>query len=256
MKITWFGTASVALDDGSTKLLLDPFTRMNRRLPKVTVKDFTGFDHMLLSHGHFDHIVDVPAILREDKNVDVYCTKTPLRTLISRGADGTRLNLVAPGDSFDLGSFHITVHAGRHIDFDMPYIASVLPGCVIRFPQTFRLLYYIKKLPENGEIVLYEIRSGEELVLVMGSYGVAENETYPAGADLLVFPFSGNTSIAGMAGDTLKTLRPKRLLFTHFDDSFPPLTKRMDVEGYQEKLKRDFPEMETIVPTEKETYEF
>lgn len=256
MKITWFGTASVALDDGTTKLLLDPFTRMNRRLPKVTVKDFTGFDHMLLSHGHFDHIVDVPAILREDKNVDVYCTKTPLRTLISRGADGTRLNLVAPEDSFDLGSFHITVHAGRHIDFDMPYITSVLPGCVIRFPQTFRLLYYIKKLPENGEIVLYEIRSGEKLVLVMGSYGVAENETYPAGADLLVFPFSGNTSIAGMAGDTLKTLRPKRLLFTHFDDSFPPLTKRMDVEGYQEKLKRDFPEMETIVPTEKETYEF
>ena len=255
MKITWFGTASLAIDDGNTRLLLDPFTRMNKKLANPEISDFTGFDCMLLSHGHFDHILDVPAILRADKNVTVYCTKTPRDTLISRGADGDRLRLIAPGDEFDAGSFHVKVHAGRHIDFDMPYITSVLPGCVLRFPQTFKLLYYIKKLPENGEIVLYELHSSGKLILVMGSYGVAAGEDYPAGADLLVFPFSGNTAIADMAGETLRRLSPKRLLFTHFDDSFPPLTKRMDVESYQVRLKQEFPEMDTILPAEKTVYD-
>lgn len=256
MKITWFGTATLAVENGDTRLLLDPFTRMNKKLPRLRIGDFTGYDYLLLSHGHFDHMMDVPAVLKADANVKVFCTETPARMLIASGVQESRICRVKPGDTFDAGSFQITVRAGRHIDFDMGYIRSVLPQCILRFPQTFKLLGLIKKLPENGEIVVYELHSEEKTLLVMGSYGVAEGETYPAQADLLVFPFSGNSGIAGMARGTLQALRPKRLLFDHFDDSFPPLTRRMDVEGYCEMLKQEFPEIETVIPKEREAYYF
>ena len=62
MKITWFGTATLAVEDGDTRLLLDPFTRMNKKLPRLCIGDFTGYDYLLLSHGHFDHMMDVPAV--------------------------------------------------------------------------------------------------------------------------------------------------------------------------------------------------
>ena len=256
MKITWFGTASLAIEDGETRLLLDPFTRMNPKLPRIRIEDFTGYDHLLLTHWHFDHLADVPAVLRADKNVPVYCTDTPKKTLLSLGADESRIHRIAPGDTFRAGSFQVTVRAGRHIDFDMKYILSVVPQCVLRFPRMFRLLGLIKKLPENGETVIFEIRAENKTVLVMGSYGVADGETYPENADLMVFPFSGNTGIADLARGTLKRLKPQRLFFDHFDDSFPPLTKRMDVEAYCEIIKKDFPGTETVIPKEREAYEF
>ena len=256
MKITWFGTASLAIEDENTRLLLDPFTKMNKKLPRARIADFTGYDYLLLTHGHFDHLADVPAVMAADERVPVYCTQTPKETLISLGAEAGRIRCIAPGDAFGLGSFHVTVLRGRHIDFDMKYILSILPGCVLRFPQVFRLLGLIKKLPENGETVIYVLQSEGKTLLVMGSYGVADGETYPENADLMVFPFSGNTGIAEIARGTLARLRPQRLFFDHFDDAFPPLTKRMDVEGYCETVKKDFPGTETVIPKEGEAYFF
>lgn len=70
----------------------------------------------------------------------------------------------------------------------MNYILSGLPACVLRFPRTLHLLYRIKKLPENNETVAFEIRAEGKTVLLPGSYGLCADETYPKGADLMVFP--------------------------------------------------------------------
>ena len=254
MKVTWFGTASIAFDDGKTRLLLDPFLRMNRRLPKLRPALFTGYDAILLSHGHFDHISDVPAVLKLDENVPVYCTKTPKATLVKRGVSPERITEIAPGGSFTVGDFTVNVLRGRHIDFDINYILSVLPGCVMRFPQTFRLLYYIKALPENGEIVSFTVTNGGFTALVLGSYGFAPEETYPTQPDLMVLPFSGNSKLASFALPDLAKLRPERILFDHFDDAFPPLTKRMDVESFKARINQAYPEIKVQIPKEGVSY--
>ena len=53
-----------------------------------------------------------------------------------------------------------------------------------------------------------------------------------------------------MAKPFLDELQPKHIVFDHFDDSFPPLTKRMDVEGYCKTLQAVYPGMKLTVPQE------
>ena len=255
MIITWYGTASVGIETAGTKLLADPFIRRNKRLKPLSTADFAGFGHILLTHGHFDHVTPVPQILKENPGTDVYCTETPLNSLRSMGADPARLHLIAPGDELHLGDVRVTVLRGKHIKFNPPYLLAMLPRCALHLPETLRLVSLLKKLPENGEIVSFVLRAEGKTVLLLGSYGFAEGETYPENADLMVFPFSGNTGIAATAAPDLAGLRPKSLLFDHFDDAFPPLTKRMDAEAYCELLKTAFPEIKTTVPTEGKGYE-
>ena len=80
MKVTWFGTASIALESGGTRLLLDPFFRKNKKLPPIAMDSFCGYDAILLTHGHFDHLMDVPKVMATDTLVPVYCTKTPRKS--------------------------------------------------------------------------------------------------------------------------------------------------------------------------------
>ena len=51
MKITWYGTATIGIDDGKTRLLFDPFVRMNKRIETTPVEGFVGFDAVFVTHG-------------------------------------------------------------------------------------------------------------------------------------------------------------------------------------------------------------
>ena len=255
MKVSWYGTATVSLDCGATKLLFDPFQRKNKKLPPLEPARFKGHTALLLTHGHFDHLSGVPAVLRENPAMPVYCTKTPAAMLEKKGVPRENLRLIAPGDRFHAGDVEVKVHAGRHISFNPGYILSVLPKCAVRFPQTFYLLHLIRVLPENGEIVAFELTAEGKTVFLMGSFGVDGSVEYPKHPSLFVFPFSGNSLIARAALPFLERLRPKNILFDHFDDSFPPLTPRMDVEAFCRQLAASHPDVGLIIPTEGEEYD-
>ena len=51
MKITWYGTATIGLDDGKTKLLFDPFVRMNKRIETTPAEGFVGFGAVCLRNA-------------------------------------------------------------------------------------------------------------------------------------------------------------------------------------------------------------
>ena len=130
MKITWYGTASLALESsGGSRLLLDPFFRMNDALPRIPAQTFTGFDGILLTHGHVDHIYDVPKVAAADPSAPIYCTRAPRRSLIRMGVPAARIRLIAPEQRFTVGDFSVTVRQGRHVRFDLPYIAASAPQC-------------------------------------------------------------------------------------------------------------------------------
>ncbi len=62
VKITWFGHASLGLEVGGNKLLVDPYFTGN---PAATISaQDVAADYILVTHGHFDHVGDVVDIAK------------------------------------------------------------------------------------------------------------------------------------------------------------------------------------------------
>ncbi len=62
LKLTWLSHASWLIESEKEKLLLDPFFTDNPKAT-VTADDFADVTHVLVSHGHFDHVADVAAVI-------------------------------------------------------------------------------------------------------------------------------------------------------------------------------------------------
>ena len=65
-KLTWLGHASWLIETSRQRILLDPFLTDN---PAATAKpaDFRDISHVLVSHGHFDHVGDVEGIVKANQ---------------------------------------------------------------------------------------------------------------------------------------------------------------------------------------------
>lgn len=65
LALTWLSHASWLIETDSHRILLDPFFTDN---PAASVKadSFDSISHILLSHGHFDHVGDVESIARRN----------------------------------------------------------------------------------------------------------------------------------------------------------------------------------------------
>jgi len=232
MNLKWYGTATILLEQDGTQVLFDPFLSRNEKGYKPPVDDLSAVNNILVTHGHLDHIADIPAILKHgDGKAVVYCTKTPYATLMSKGVAGKQLHLIIPGDLLDFQPFRIRVLKGKHIDFDMWLLAKKLinPRNIV-YREKLRYMSKENKIcTEAGETVIYEIESQNERVLLMGSCNLDGTTAYPTGADLLVLPLQGRTDIAKYAVSIVERLKPKRVLLDHFDDSFPPISSSVRI---------------------------
>jgi len=255
MIVKWYGTATVSIEDGNEKLLFDPFVRMNKKLEKNTeLEGFAGADAILITHGHFDHIYNIPELVKIDKNVPVYCTKTPAHTLEKKGVSANRLNVIAPGEVLNIGSFKISVYHGQHVKYDKKYIAKVVPNCAIHLPRLFNLAYINSSMPEAGEIVVYVVEKDDKKVMVMGSLGYDQEVEYPDDIDLFVMPFGGSLGAIELGMPFVEKINPKAIMPDHHDNAFPPMTRTMDIASFGKALKEKHPDVKFIIPTELEEY--
>lgn len=63
MKLTWYGHAAFRIEVGDAKILIDPFLSGNPSWGKGWEEAAEGVTHVLLTHGHNDHVGDAAAIL-------------------------------------------------------------------------------------------------------------------------------------------------------------------------------------------------
>ncbi len=66
MKITWLGHSAFRLDSATASILIDPFLSYNPSFAGLDLKDQTkGVTHILLTHGHGDHVGDTVQLAKE-----------------------------------------------------------------------------------------------------------------------------------------------------------------------------------------------
>ena len=168
MKLSWYGTASVMLESDGYRLLFDPFLGIpiqdslcRRKLRAVKLRTA---DAVLVTHGHFDHILDIPRLYK-GSDIKVYATKTPCRTLIAHGLPKENLTLISPGVSFKLGNFTIHVYQGRHCRFDLGVMVKTIfkKETLLHTKRLYELIKLSRRFEENGETLFYEIEADDKI---------------------------------------------------------------------------------------------
>ena len=236
MQLKWHGTASVEVINASGRLLFDPFVPLKSSGIDVRMEDYDGFDTIFVTHGHIDHIYNIPEIVSRNPEVRVYCTRTPYKTLRKRGVPRENLKGIRYGQKLAVNGFSVYVLHGRHAV--LPKASPSLILQMLRSPHRKNLPFLLwehKHCPENDETVFYQIESEGKRVAVMGSLNLREDVKYPQGADLLVLPYNGWEDNFPPAVQVVERLKPKRVLLDHYDESFPPFTRPVDLSPVMER---------------------
>jgi L-ascorbate metabolism protein UlaG (beta-lactamase superfamily) len=91
MKITWYGHSAFRVEAGGATILIDPFLTGNPSFD-ATVDDVSeGVSHVLLTHGHNDHVGDTLAIL-EKTGAMLVANFEICMYLVGQGADDGKIN--------------------------------------------------------------------------------------------------------------------------------------------------------------------
>ena len=66
MEIRWLGHSCFEFSDGDARVLVDPFLKPNSPTAPVTAEEVEP-THVLLSHGHADHVADAVGLADPDR---------------------------------------------------------------------------------------------------------------------------------------------------------------------------------------------
>ena len=81
MYLIWHGTASIEIGHSGGRLLFDHFVPLSGSPVPVTIEEFDGFTDILVTHGHLDHIADIPQIVRRKNGSMTYGRKNNEKTV-------------------------------------------------------------------------------------------------------------------------------------------------------------------------------
>lgn len=248
MEIRWFGTATLVLTAGVQSIVFDPFISLNHELPRPAITELAQYGDIFITHGHFDHLIDVPLVLKAGK-ATVYCSSIAAATLVRDGVDRSRIKVIRPGDCLDHGPFKIKVFKGEHIKFDLPLIIKTLFSrrAIANF-KDLRKLVSLAKLYPQGEVLVFLIEADGKAVLHMGSLNLAADVKYPTEVDLLTLPFQGRSDLDTYTLKFIERLKPSALLLHHTCDSFPPVSSPVRTEDFTRAIQLCYPALKVIRP--------
>lgn len=249
MKLKWLGTAGFQIDTGRHVFLVDPYLSRHpesRPLQVMQACDICEAEQVFVSHGHFDHIADIPEIVKHNP-CSIYCSKTAANTLKRKGIDSGRINSVLEdGYTIDFHDYNAQAFYSRHIIFDIPLVARTLWNIGSSWPHLLKMhLAY----PE-GQVLSWKFTIGGYTIHHFGTAGSTRKELERLAVyqpDLLLIPLQGHTRINDIALEYIRMFRPRMVIAHHHDDFYPPISSSIDIEHFVRKVKEQCCETEMKV---------
>jgi L-ascorbate metabolism protein UlaG (beta-lactamase superfamily) len=146
MKLTWYGHSAFRVEAGGATILIDPFLTDNPSWDGGWEGPAEGVTHVLITHGHNDHLGDALPILKKTgamlvSSFEIY------EYLVGQGVDESKVNPGNHGGTVDCGGFTTTfVNAIHSSSFSREGGINVYlgnpTGLVLHFPDD-KTLYHM-----------------------------------------------------------------------------------------------------------------
>jgi len=135
MRITWLGHSAFRLEFNGRVVLLDPFLTGNPSFTGDRAQVTAGISHILLSHGHGDHVGDTIELARETGAVVV--SNADLVTFLA-GKGVEKVEPMNTGGTIDLGGFSVTMvradHSASLLDNGISIAVGNANGLIVKAP--------------------------------------------------------------------------------------------------------------------------
>ncbi|TXT67627.1 MAG: putative Metal-dependent hydrolase [Promethearchaeota archaeon] len=277
IKFTWLGTAAYVLDLDGTRVLFDPFFFRNENsspLLEIKREQLTDISAVLITHAHVDHITDA-AWFAENHDIPVYTSKIGKENMIKWCAgeiiDFENYSLkfttepycltekgeknIIPiewGDQLKItNDIYVDVLKSKHINFDFNTIWSRLTSKQF-WNEAKNLLPLAKGLP-MGKVFGFCTNYNQSKIVSYGSLYHKEKTqlTELANIDLFIAPLAGNSPkhMAKKVCKMVSYLNPSTVIPIHWDNFFPPISRLEDLDPFLDKMKKNFPKVNLIIPS-------
>jgi len=148
MKLTWFGHSAFRVDTGDAHIMIDPFLSGNPTFKGEVDKVSAGTTHVVVTHGHGDHVGDTVAIAKKT-GAPVISIYEVCQFVNSQGVEN--IGPLNHGGGADFGPIRVTLTQAIHsstefVDGNFQALGNPA-GVVIK--------------PANGERVVYHMGDTE-----------------------------------------------------------------------------------------------
>jgi L-ascorbate metabolism protein UlaG (beta-lactamase superfamily) len=276
VSLEYMGAAGWRITDGTRVILIDPYLsriigppppgRVFARAPgdtrpvygwdDVTVPDVAAIDShvkradfILVTHTHYDHVMDVPHIALKTK-ATVIGTESTENIMRAYRVPEEQLITVRGGEDYDFGGLSIKVVPSLHTALDHKhYFSSATSPAGMKAPLTLRQMH-----PE-GSTLAYLIRFHGHQILAFGGMNYIEREIEGLRPDVVLVGASpSRREIYDYTGRLMRNLGfPPLVLPTHWDDFMVPYTASQSdsiaaLQSFVREVAAASPKTKVIMP--------
>ena len=217
LSFRWLGVAGIEINLNGTVLAIDPlFSRppfhnlLSGRVtpnPYQVISKENQYEAILVTHAHYDHIMDVPVIAKQC-GAQVYGSQNACQLSMLWGLPPEQVHQLQPGTTIQIGSIKVTTLSGSHMSLPGFNNGKIKSG----LKPPLHLHDY-----RMDHCFSYLIDTGSTRILDWGGTNTAQMVE----ADLIFAGWDSETYITRM----IELYKPPVIVPIHWDHFFQPLDK-------------------------------